>query len=256
MRTRMMKRMPGLVLSAGCMLMLCVLAGCPASTDAKSAADTNNDGVLSLEEALTLPDMTEARFAELDVNADGSLSKDELPAGQEGRKHPKFEDQDTDGDGVLSLEEALALPGMTEARFTELDANADGSLSKDEMPARGEGRKHPKFEDLDTNSDGVLSLEEALAIPGMTEAKFTELDANADGSLSEDEKPAPPEGRGHPKFEDQDTDGDGVLSLEEALALPGMTEAHFTELDANTDGFLSKDELPTPPEGGPRHGNR
>lgn len=45
-------------------------------------------------------------------------------------------------------------------------------------------------------------------------------------------------------FEEADTDGDGKLSWEEALAaLPSLSRAVFDELDTNTDGYLDRDEL-------------
>ena len=48
--------------------------------------DVDNDGVLSLEEASVIPDMTEERFNELDVNDDGYLSKEELPPPPDGQR--------------------------------------------------------------------------------------------------------------------------------------------------------------------------
>jgi len=45
-------------------------------------------------------------------------------------------------------------------------------------------------------------------------------------------------------FDEADTDGDGKLSWEEALAaLPSLSRAVFDELDKNTDGYLDRDEL-------------
>jgi hypothetical protein len=45
-------------------------------------------------------------------------------------------------------------------------------------------------------------------------------------------------------FEEADTDGDGKLSWEEALAaVPSLSRAVFDELDTNTDGYLDRDEL-------------
>jgi beta-lactam-binding protein with PASTA domain len=51
-------------------------------------------------------------------------------------------------------------------------------------------------------------------------------------------------------FEEADTDGDGKLSWEEALAaVPSLSRAVFDELDTNTDGYLDRAELGLPEEG-------
>ena len=60
--------------------------------------------------------------------------------------------------------------------------------------------------------------------------------------------PGGPGGRGHrsPRL---DTDGDGLVSYEEASVLPFMDEERFSELDANDDGFLGENECPRGPKG-------
>lgn len=51
-------------------------------------------------------------------------------------------------------------------------------------------------------------------------------------------------------FEEADTDGDGKLGWEEALAaVPSLSRAVFDELDTNTDGYLDRAELGLPEEG-------
>ncbi len=47
-----------------------------------------------------------------------------------------MQQMDTDGDGSVSKAEFLA---GAEARFTKMDKNGDGVLTKDDMPARPEG---------------------------------------------------------------------------------------------------------------------
>ena len=51
---------------------------------AQNAADTDGDGMLSLEEAqAAMPDMAEETFLTLDGNADGLLDAEEVAAAQE-----------------------------------------------------------------------------------------------------------------------------------------------------------------------------
>jgi hypothetical protein len=44
--------------------------------------------------------------------------------------------EDTDGDGVYSMAELLVVyPALTDERFGEIDANADGAVDTDELTA-------------------------------------------------------------------------------------------------------------------------
>ena len=47
--------------------------------------------------------------------------------------------EDTDGDGMYSMEEMAAVfPALTEERYFEIDTNADGSVDADELAAAQE----------------------------------------------------------------------------------------------------------------------
>lgn len=46
-----------------------------------------------------------------------------------------FSDLDTDGDGALTLEEAMVHPGITEDVFNAADVDQDGALSEEEYSA-------------------------------------------------------------------------------------------------------------------------
>lgn len=58
-------------------------------------------------------------------------------AGEHGGKHhgKMFEKHDTNGDGVITKEEALS---HAEARFDKMDADGDGSVTKEEATAAKE----------------------------------------------------------------------------------------------------------------------
>ncbi len=62
--------------------------------------DTNVDGFLSLEEFLAAPELDEAYFIQLDVNSDGSVSKEEWPK-------PSDEDPPDTGAG-MNIEQTLS----------------------------------------------------------------------------------------------------------------------------------------------------
>lgn len=82
-----------------------------------------------------------ARFLkEADSNGDGTVSDAEKEAFFEAKAKERFEQHDTNKDGVLSKDE---LGRMPEGLFAKLDTNSDGGLSLDEMKAmKGHHGKH------------------------------------------------------------------------------------------------------------------
>jgi Ca2+-binding EF-hand superfamily protein len=116
-----------------------------------------------------------------------------------------FKAADTNGDGVLSVQEVSATEAKVlkqrvevarqrmEQEFTKLDTNKDGQLSKAEFMAaapQGPATK-PTGADvlaqLDKNKDGKITLDEYRA-PML--ARFDAADTNHDGTLSTAERQA------------------------------------------------------------------
>ena len=115
---------------------------------------------------------------------------------------------DTNGDGVISLDEANGAGNANTAQaFAVLDANSDGSLSLDELTnavqgaGPGHGRKHHHahtaqdaagalMNALNTDGQDGLSLEEVTAAVGGDASSsailigFSALDSDGDGKLS------------------------------------------------------------------------
>lgn len=189
-------------------------------------------------------------------------------------RHPEA---DTDGDGVLSKEEARAF-------FKNNPPPRDGLGEGPRGGHRWKGGPERLLEtnpEADTDGDGKLSPDEHRVFMDAKRTEITkellaahpELDTDGDGTLSIEERKA---GREiiepfvrdkmsakilamHPEA---DTDGDGKLSEEEFAAIrrggpgfgpgrpapsPGMMMQwlidNFDKVDANGDGQLSKDEL-------------
>lgn len=105
------------------------------------------------------------RMTAIDANSDGAISDDEAAAQVES----VFLAMDTDEDGELTLEEFMAVrmgPGegrnaerqkamqeRKKARFTEMDTDKSGKVSKAEFIAAGKAR----FQAADTDKDGKVT---------------------------------------------------------------------------------------------------
>ncbi|ABM02830.1 Calcium-binding EF-hand-containing protein [Psychromonas ingrahamii 37] len=190
--------MKKLLLITGALLM--------ATTHSTFAAEQNQNAATS---RVNKHHMT---FAQLDANADGVLSKDEV----RGRLLANFDSVDSDASGTLSTDEFNARVEM-------------GKQGHHKDHHQKNGYNHPTFAQLDINNDSFLAKDE---VRGRLLAHFDNLDSDASGTLSADEFNARfdmgKQGRqGHhkgnrdyrPNFEQLDLDGDGVLSAEEFNAV-------------------------------------
>ena len=127
-------------------------------------------------------------------------------------------------------------------------AAAAANAGQASAPAPGARPGTPGPQGLDINADGLITLDEAQVHPRFA-ARFGDIDANKDGQLDQAEMNAHREkmrtemhSRGEERWKAADKDGDGLISRDEAAAMPRMAE-HFDRLDANTDGRVSRDEV-------------
>jgi Ca2+-binding EF-hand superfamily protein len=103
------------------------------------------------------------------------------------------------------------------------DTDHDGRVSRAEASASATERSADWFDKLDLNKDGYITQDE------MRQARETRR-ANMRGHMEE-------------RFKEADANGDGQLSLDEAQAKMPRLATHFTDLDQDKNGLLSKDEL-------------
>ena len=221
-------------------------------------------------------------FKRFDKNNDGKLQKDELPDGLRERLSRVFEKL---GRNELSQEEfgrsmaelgppAGGAPGTggpggrmnesPEERFKRMDANGDGKVTLEEIPAENRDRVKPMFDRLKKD---VLTLDDVRAFAQAREGeRRPEADRKPDGErrpeaargdarkpdeprrdgdrrpdgdrAPEGRRPEGPEGRrpdGQPPRDgDRRPEGEGRR---------GPMPRFFELLDRNHDGRLSKDEL-------------
>ncbi len=154
--------------------------------------------------------------------------------------------------------------------LTDHDANKDGKLSKDELPAAAQDN----FAQIDTNKDGAISAEELQAHADrmaaerpqlieivyytidLPEEKVTtqelqtaydqlrKLDKNNDGKIDASEVKSHREERLQQRCDticsSLDRNKDGKISKDEAR---GIWKVNFVQLDKNKDGMLDKEEI-------------
>lgn len=186
--------------------------------------DRNNDRRVSRSEFQNRDfdrrDVLEDRFAEMDGNRDGRLSRSEWWGGLTA-----FERMDRNNDNYLSRSEFLNrdndgrnIPdGRPDDRFVAMDTNRDGRLSRNEW-RHGED----SFERLDSNNDQYLSRSELL------NRDWNDRD-DRDGDLYP---------RDDRRFRDLDRNRDSRLSRTEWTG----SRDFFDRLDRNDDGWLSLNE--------------
>lgn len=160
--------------------------------------------------------------------------------------------------GVLS---AADQEGDASSLFERLDKNGDGSITVDEVPEDQQRLLQRLLRQGDQNADGKLSMQEfeqankpedfpksSLNQEGDSRAdarqRFEMLDRNKDGKVTLEEVPEPLRDRVKPIF---DRLGKKELSAEDFARFAGGRpdpEDLLKRFDVNSDGKISKDELP------------
>jgi Ca2+-binding EF-hand superfamily protein len=138
-----------------------------------AALDANGDGVIDEEE---LKNATVA-LKKLDRNNDGKLTSDEVrPAFGRGGPGQPGGGRGGPPAGAENVDEVVN-------RMLQFDKDADGRLSKDEVPERMQGM----FERGDTNRDGFLSRDELVRL-ARTQSENRGREGTREGGPRNDER--------------------------------------------------------------------
>jgi Ca2+-binding EF-hand superfamily protein len=219
--------------------------------------DRNGDGIVDRREFVDLrspPNAVSARarrirrlrirrFAELDADRDGRISRSEYM--RYGRR--LFAQLDRDGNGVIVLNEVAPAAGKPRRKRTELQpkpvprpdgARPPGRVASARPAPNAASRPNSNavFARLDLNRDGSISFAEVTAA---RRSVFERLDGDHNGSLSRREFAATGGARAQ-RFAQLDRNRDGRISLAEYL---NDGRARFRAADANRDGRLSRAEF-------------
>ena len=178
-----------------------------ASNDAQSRAlferlDANQDGHVAADEIAADKERLFNRLvAKADADHDGRLSRDEFVAGLAStRPVPKADDSGAEGRAPQVFD--------GDAFFHRMDANGDGRVTTDEIPAERRENFSKLLERADANSDSALSRDEFEKVrqyfgdrkpaagqpaagpdPARLWQRLMAGDKNGDGKLSADELP-------------------------------------------------------------------
>ena len=215
-------------------------------------------------------DPADTEVSEAELAADDEAAAQNQSPDTKGKRGGKLARLDTDKDGAISLAEAKGT--RLADKFGELDRDADGKLTRDELHAmkkgdRGDkgrrGRGGHEMKDPAERAAKILAMRDADKNGSLSAAelqgsrladRMAALDANKDGSLAKDELMAM-KGRGHgPRgehrdpaeraakmLEKRDADNNGSLSLAE---VEGSRMADkFAAIDADKNGAVTRDEL-------------
>ncbi len=197
--------------------------------------DWNADGILSGEEVrvggqrprTTEPtfdsqdreyqfdDWTARGFTSVDHNRDGRITRDEWHFDLEG-----FRRADHNGDGIISRAEFLTedVDDDREDRFVDLDMNGDNRVSRSEWHGTA-----ARFTTLDTNRDGFITRVEMIGSDAPPEL-FVSVDINRDRLITADEWHW-----SRASFDARDLDRNGRLTREEfngGALQPATSAAH------------------------------
>jgi len=216
--------------------------------------DANDDGRISLDEYLAA---AKERYQQIDSQNMGSVTSMQIAnspnAGKriERRAEMLVTRLDNAGNGYVTQDEFIA---AAKIRFAKLDKKGDGKLTPDEF-ALGHGDRsassagkpaqfaQKRFDALDTNHDGVVTQNEFVA---KAIADFRQFDVRGTGKVMASDIAASPKTQERAArvaeriVKRLDTNGDGVVTLDEFLA---AAKQRFARIDKNADGFIDAGEI-------------
>ena len=161
---------------------------------------------IALSQQSVGPERLDRLFEQFDLDASGTLTVQEVRAAAAAR----FNALDLDGDGTVTTREREASrENRLKIRFSRADRDGSGTLDVEEMQEVAKLRARRRHARLDTDGDGVLSLDELLQGVG----SFGAMRDFGPATLTLPDL----EARMMALFREADANGDGIVTLREAM---------------------------------------
>jgi len=201
-----------------------------------NAADTNNDGQISQQEAINAANLAVGGFFfSADANGDGVLSQEEAKSAREAFLAQK-----------PWLRYVIQTARATKAQDRNANANANTN-----QPSNNQNPLNALASAFDTNNDKQIQAKELRqAVQTAVQGIYATADTNRDNQLSQTEVNAAMAGvartAAQAAFQQADTDNNGQISqaeFEKAIVEPARTA--FNVMDLNHDGQISQQEAQT-----------
>jgi Ca2+-binding EF-hand superfamily protein len=187
------------------------------------------DGMDVADLANMMQTRAEARFARLDADGDGVVTREEFNESGMRRAGRMFRQLDADGDGELTMAEFTAnVADRAERMFSRMDRDGDGRVTAEDRPRNLARADRPGQAGMGPRGMG-REMRELMRGDGMTAESLAGLMEERAGA----------------RFDRLDADGDGMISREEFMAgLGERAERMVARMDRNEDGVVTRDDRP------------
>ena len=185
----------GLALWGSCLAAPAIFADEPSKDEGPAGIfkqlDVNGDGVLTMDEVpADKKTLAERLFRNADKDKDGKLTADEFKAGLQKQPEPAPQREGTSGAGPFGGRPgAPGQGGGPEQLWKMLDRNGTGSVKVSDVPEERRERFGKMLEMADTNKDGALSKEEFQKFTARMTPQGTPGRERPDGERRPDARP-------------------------------------------------------------------
>lgn len=213
------------------------------SKDIISKSDTNSDSSLSIDEL----GINQDQFSALDSNGDSLVTQDEIASAIDNKLASYNGEMPSKEDFASMLSDlGLEMPkpptknensssagsDFSSLIMSQYDSNGDSSLSSDEVSIL----TNDEFSALDSNGDGTISTDELSSA-------FEQVASSSNSATQSAPPPSGGSSGASVKYDEDDTNKDGVVSQEEKNAALGISTDSTTSSTSVASNQDTKDSI-------------